>query len=283
MPACPICQSESKPAWQYQVYAIFECTHCALQFVFPMQGAPANYYQEHYTNVVKATQTDDIHPGFQYTVNKIHSVVRQCLKPNQRRAIDVGCGPGYLLSELSRMGFECLGIDFNPDVVRVAQEHFHVNAQVGRLEDLIAVHSQFDMALLVHVLEHAEDPLNLLRNIRQVLAPNGILLIDLPNRNRFAIMRSLSRGDFFWGEYPPHHLTFWSTASLTYALKSAGLAVLECHSRPFNQENQAGLFLSHRFHLPPSIATPVGRVFAAAGRVVGLQGETIYAIARRVD
>ena len=283
MHACPICQSESKPAWQYREYEIFECLGCTLQFVYPIQSGSLDYYQNHYVETAQAIQAGDIHPGFAYLIGQIDQTIQYFLKPDQKSVIDIGCGSGYVLSELKKRGFDVLGIDFNPDAIRIAQEHFHLNAQVGRIEDLVALDSKFDFALLVHVLEHVEDPLSLLRNIRQVLAPNGILLVDLPNRDRFAIRRSLTRGEMEPGEYPPHHLTFWSTASLVRALQLTGYSVIECHPRPFNEENQVGLFLGHRLRLPGRVTAALSRVIGAVGRLLGLQGGTIYAVARRAD
>lgn len=283
MPTCPVCKSESpRFAWQYQHYSIFECLHCKVQFVDPMQGALLDYYQSRYDQVLASTLRDDIHPGFRYSVREITRAAQRYLTPEQRKAIDVGCGPGYLLSELSRLGFDCLGIDFNPEAIRVAVEHYHVQAQVAQVEDLIALNSRFDLALLIHVLEHVEAPMTLLANIRQILNPGGILIVDLPNRNRFAVNRSLRKGDLGWGEYPPHHLTFWSTAALASVLRLAGYTVLECHPRPFSEEQQAEFFLINRLHLPAGWLTrALAQTMRTLGRLVGLQGETIFAIAQK--
>jgi 2-polyprenyl-3-methyl-5-hydroxy-6-metoxy-1,4-benzoquinol methylase len=248
-----------------------------------MQSAPVEYYQDHYSDgAMEHTAAGNIHPGFRYTLKKIEHSVQLYLTPAQRRAIDVGCGTGYLLSELKKSGFDGLGIDFNPDLVRFARAHFHVNAEVTRVEDLMALNSRFDLALLIHVLEHVEDPVGLLKNIRQLLDPGGILFIDLPNLTRFAINRSIRKGGFFWGEYPPHHLTFWSRASLSKALEAAGYSVLECHPRPFGEEGQVELFLCHRLHLKVNrLVSLLAKPMRRAGRSFGLQGETLFAIARR--
>ena len=282
MPACPVCQSPSpSEAWQYNEYQVLACPNCDLQFVYPMLGANADFYTERYQTTIAAMRADDIHPGFRFTVRKIKSVAQNYLEPSRRRAIDIGCGPGYLLSELTKLGFDALGIDFNPDVVRVAQEHFHVKAHVGDVAELIRINARFDLALLIHVLEHVPDPAHLLRDISLVLERGGILLIDLPNRERFAFNRSIQKGTFFWGEYPPHHITFWSVKALSAALELAGYTVLECVPRPLGEEGQIKIFLKNRLKLPDQLAESLALPLRAMGRRAGLQGETIYAIARR--
>lgn len=285
MPACPVCLSTLPTlAWRYGVYAILECPICALQFADPMTAASSDYYRDRYAEIDQATLPGNLHPGLRYTIAQLQRVIRCYLQPNQRRALDVGCGPGYLLAELTRQGFDGLGIDFNPAAVRVATEHFGVQAQVGRVEDLVDLCAQFDLVLLIHVLEHVQDPLGLLRRIRQVLAPNGILVIDLPNRLRFMWKRTLTKGEFGEGEYPPHHLTFWSIPSLGYALRLAGFDILECSPRPFNSEDQIDLFLMNRFHLPANRFVARGsRILGMIGHALGWQGETIFAVARRVE
>ncbi len=282
MPTCPMCANTSPAeAWRYQQFTIFECPECQLQFISPMQSPPLDYYQEHYQQTMQSALADHVHPGFTYTLKKIAQVRQRYLTAVKPKAIDVGCGPGYLLWELQNMGLEAFGIDFNPDAVRVAAEHFHVRAEVKNVEELIKLQEHFDLALLIHVLEHVERPAELLRNVRQLLGPDGVLVVDLPNRERFSLRRSLRKGNFEWGEYPPHHLTFWSVAALRNALERCGYAVLECHPRPLGDEGQVELFLHRRLHLPRGTLTSVlAQVLRSIARALGLQGATIFAVAR---
>ncbi|MBI5566771.1 MAG: class I SAM-dependent methyltransferase, partial [Chloroflexi bacterium] len=245
---------------------------------------PLEYYHSHYDEVIASAQTGQVHAGYRFVIDKLREVTRRYLQSDQRRAIDIGCGPGYILAQVAQWGFDCLGIDFNPDVVRVANEHFKIPARVARVEDLLAINAQYELALLIHVLEHVEDPAGLLKNVRQLLRPAGVLFIDLPNRNRFALRRSLSNGNFPAGDYPPHHITFWSTTALAQALKLAGYEVLQCAARPLGGEGQVADFLRHRLKLPNNRLTlGLSQVTVTLLRFLKLQGETIYAVARRID
>lgn len=285
MPNCPVCNSTSpRQAWAYHGTDIYACHTCDLQFAHPMQGAAVEYYRENYTEVVASMRAGQVHPGFQFIIDKLKTTVRQYLKADQHRVIDIGCGPGYVLAQLAGEGFDCFGIDFNPEVIKVAREHFKIRAEVATIEELLTINAQYDLALLIHVLEHVSDPAELLRSIRRLLASGGLVFIDLPNRNRFALRRSLKRGDYPAGDYPPHHITFWSIKSLSQALEQAGYEVIQCGARPLGHEGQVAAFLQHRLKLPRGRLTAwFTRLLNTGGRLLQLQGETIYAIARRLD
>jgi 2-polyprenyl-3-methyl-5-hydroxy-6-metoxy-1,4-benzoquinol methylase len=285
MPTCPVClHAPTRAAWQYGAYRIFECPHCAAQFVHPMQAACVDYYQARYANVGSDLLSGQIHPGFKNTAEKIKAIVARYLTADQRRVIDIGCGPGYYLSQLKPLGFDELGIDFNPDMVRFAKEKMGVNAMVGRIEDVINMSARFDLALLTHVLEHVEDPPGLLHSIRQLLKPHGILFVEVPNRRRFTLRRSLEKGQFIDGEYPPHHLTFWSKQSLSNALRRAEYEVLECQPEPFAGEGQVELFLAHRLKTPPgAMLSFISNSMRRIGHALQLGGDTLRAVARRPE
>jgi len=280
---CPVCKSTSPThSWSYKEYNIYQCHSCGLEFIYPMTEAPVDFYQENYGETIKATLVDNIHPGFRFILRKVVESSQKYLNSNQRSAIDVGCGPGYMLAQLKKLGFDEYGIDFNPDVIKVATEHFHVKAEVAKIQDLVAVNKHFDIALLIHVLEHVEDPIGLLKDIHQLLTPNSILFIESPNATRFSLIHSLKKGTLVnKHEYPPQHLTFWSPSSLYKTLELAGYQVLECNALPFGEHDQIKFFLTHRFKLPDNLVVSyLSKIIRTIGRALRLQGETLYAIAR---
>src|SRR4029078_5549256 len=45
----------------------------------------------------------------------------------------------------------------------------------------IAAQGRCDVVLVVHVLEHTADPDELIRSVRDVIAPGGLLVLEVPN------------------------------------------------------------------------------------------------------
>jgi SAM-dependent methyltransferase len=137
-------------------------------------------------------------------------------------ALDVGCGRGALLGELKRLGWNAVGTDWNAANAQSVSERLGVPVLGGEnaLEQLSA--ESFQAASLLHVLEHENQPVELLRKVHRVLANGGRLLIGVPNGG------SLSRAVFgrFWLGYDmPRHRWVFTRRSLQRCLESSGFRV----------------------------------------------------------
>ncbi|HUW38671.1 MAG TPA: class I SAM-dependent methyltransferase [Rhodocyclaceae bacterium] len=92
------------------------------------------------------------------------------------KILDVGCGNGRLLLQLSSYGFRCLnGID-----PYLRQDIAYPNGVTVRRQELNQVVEQYDMVMLHHSFEHFADPVAALREIHRILFPGGIVLLRIP-------------------------------------------------------------------------------------------------------
>jgi len=283
MPDCPGCASPyTGPAWRYKDFEIYECHACDLQFANPMEAGSQSFYEMRYEDYMADAVSGNTHPGYRFLKEKIDATIQKWIPNGKRNVIDVGCGAGILLIDLQKRGLECFGIDFNPHLVRIAREQFGLNVEMQRIEEVAGMEVRYDLALLSHVLEHVADPLGLLCQIATLLKPGGLLIIDVPNRLYCRQRTRFYRGELGWGEYPPHHLSFWSEKPMRIVLKSAGYRVLECKSRPYPEAHVARHSLVHRRGWPNNPVADLGaRILQAVGSVLGLQGTTICAVARK--
>ena len=92
------------------------------------------------------------------------------------KTLDIGCGNGDFLK--SRPG--SVGCDINPFCVeyccKIGLEAFHYKNYPLKLED-----ARFDSIFLDNVLEHIEDPTDLLNEVHRLLSQNGTFLIGVPS------------------------------------------------------------------------------------------------------
>ncbi|MBI5650217.1 MAG: class I SAM-dependent methyltransferase [Chloroflexi bacterium] len=136
-----------------------------------------------------------------------------------RRVLDVGCGRGQLGNVL-RAQFDCAitGIEINSEYARECAGYDRVI--IGSAEDdalLARIGESFDVIVCGDVLEHLREPEIPLRAFHDLLAPNGRLLISVPNVAHFRIRWMLLRGHW---DYTPEgimdatHLRWFTRASL---------------------------------------------------------------------
>ena len=136
------------------------------------------------------------------------------------RAIEIGCASGDLAEALrARVSFARYdGVEFSPSRAAAMKRLDHVYDRP--LDELISSgkveRAAYDLALASHCLEHVEDPGALIDAMRDALAPDGALFIEVPNRSghpRFAFDDNRS------------HLHFFSVASLSRLLIDRGFQI----------------------------------------------------------
>ncbi|MDR3640150.1 MAG: class I SAM-dependent methyltransferase [Humidesulfovibrio sp.] len=97
------------------------------------------------------------------------------------RLLDVGCGNGVLLKSFGALkpGWRLCGLDLDDRSRNV------VKALPGVEDfyscDLTQVPGQFDMVSMMHCLEHVPAPVEFLRKTAALMAPGGLLLIEVPD------------------------------------------------------------------------------------------------------
>jgi 2-polyprenyl-3-methyl-5-hydroxy-6-metoxy-1,4-benzoquinol methylase len=135
--------------------------------------------------------------------------------------LDVGCGNGEFISRMASLGWKVHGVD--PDAKAVSHARSRgLEVFSGMISDL-PVTPCYDVITLNHVIEHAIDPVGLLRECRMRLRPGtGLLIIATPN------IHSLGHWWFSrnWrGLEVPRHLILFSPSSLSELVKRAGLSL----------------------------------------------------------
>jgi 2-polyprenyl-3-methyl-5-hydroxy-6-metoxy-1,4-benzoquinol methylase len=100
------------------------------------------------------------------------------------RVLDIGCGHGSLLKELSDKGCDAYGVELNPDSVEICRKK-GLNVRVGSIDDMNFENEFFDTVILWHVIEHVPSPKNALDKIRKVLKPGGAVFLSAPNAGSY--------------------------------------------------------------------------------------------------
>jgi SAM-dependent methyltransferase len=99
--------------------------------------------------------------------------------PPQARILDAGCGSGRNMVELARNGV-VTGIELSETSVALARERDAGEVILGSVLDMPFADASFDLAVSLDVIEHLEDDLSALRELRRTVAPGGALLVTVP-------------------------------------------------------------------------------------------------------
>jgi SAM-dependent methyltransferase len=129
------------------------------------------------------------------------------------RVLDAGCGSGRTLDTLTRYG-EPTGTELNPVGVAAARGRGY-EVREARVEALPFEDANFDLVTCLDVIEHTDDDIVSLRELRRVTRPQGRLVVTVP-----AHPRLWSRHDEMNG-----HRRRYTRRSLRAAAEGAGWQV----------------------------------------------------------
>jgi SAM-dependent methyltransferase len=136
------------------------------------------------------------------------------MKEPRPRILDVGCGTGANLQMLSQFG-AAEGVDVSSDALDFCRSRGLTRVKQGAAEHLPFADAAFDLVTGLDVVEHLDDDIAGLREMRRVLGPDGRVVLFVP-----AFM-------FLWGVQDDisHHRRRYTLPELKQKLRDSGLKV----------------------------------------------------------
>lgn len=114
---------------------------------------------------------------------KVAQRLASLLPENRGRALDVGCGSGFLTTMLQPLFRSVDGLDATPAMMERVPDFSNVALTEGLAEDLPFPNDTFDMVCAYSFLHHLLEPSAALREMYRVLKPGGRIYVDLePNQ-----------------------------------------------------------------------------------------------------
>jgi SAM-dependent methyltransferase len=222
---CPLCQNQKwravvvAPEWQ-----IRSCENCSNAWTHP---PPDQYDYEnndfHSDTVGKNPETgiEKLPPQWQRSVRQQVRHLQRCV-PRAASVLEIGCGEGILLQELSRAGFKVSGIEPSTTASERARRR-GLNVITGHFP-LEKLAGPFDVVILSHVLEHLPDPGQIIEQIKRV-APGGYLF--LVQSNYTGIIPVLQKAKWYaW--VPTQHFWHFTPQGLEMFCSNRGIRSVNC-------------------------------------------------------
>ncbi|OGY64319.1 MAG: hypothetical protein A3I89_01360 [Candidatus Harrisonbacteria bacterium RIFCSPLOWO2_02_FULL_41_11] len=101
-------------------------------------------------------------------------------QPKATRILDFGCGSGYFVSELAKIGYPSFGVDVSSEAIQYGQRQGIQNIEVLDGHRLNFPDNHFQAVLMLDFLGHLEDETWALKEAQRVLAPGGVAIIMVP-------------------------------------------------------------------------------------------------------
>jgi len=172
------------------------------------------------------------------------------------RVLEVGCGSGETLSMIKSMfpHSTTVGIELSERAAELATTKVDILINMD-IEQQVSSSSlgQFDLILLLDVLEHLRDPWTNLRFlVKDHLCAGGTVITSIPNARNHTLVIQLLKGDFEYkdsGVLDRTHLRFFTRKSMNRLIKDAGLSVLHCSPTNVEGSSRSALFNRMTFGL----------------------------------
>ncbi len=143
--------------------------------------------------------------------------------PQRAPILDVGCGVGQVVRDLTAWGFQAFGVDVSQTSIAMARQH-SPTCQVYDGRKLPFNNRSFSAVGAFNVLEHVRDPVYFLDEMHRVLLPGGTMVVSSPNFFRV----------IGWRDYHPRMQGF--------AQKMRNLRTLWRHSNHYSRDPGAVVF-----------------------------------------
>lgn len=250
---CPVCGGEDfRTAFEEPPYRLLRCEQCGTGVVSPRLAEPESIYAERFYWRSESPRTlgyNDYRAAEPLYLKTFRRRLAFALRdgPRRGRALDVGCAAGFCMAALRELGFDAHGVEVSETIARHAIDCLGFETvHVGTLDSAPYEEGTFELITLWDVIEHVADPRALLSRARELLTPDGLLVVETQNiDSRFA--RMLGRR---WHHYKhAEHIYHFNPAALRRLLVAAGFTVERMTPR------HAGKYVSLDF-----IAERAGRV-----------------------
>lgn len=173
-------------------------------------------------------------PGWRYPVKVGHysshaQLLRLLGEGRGRSLLDVGCAQGEIANGLARQGWSVVGVEPDQRDAAVARQQ-GLRVVDGYLSDVLEdIGQTFDVVLYADVLEHMSDPIGALKQTKQLLNPQGMVVASIPNIAHLAVRLQLMAGSFTYTDRGPldrTHLRFFTRRTVRQLFEDANYRVL---------------------------------------------------------
>ena len=216
---CTWCGSSERDEFMGQKAVWYRCRQCGFWIHSLLADPLEDYgaedygpeYQHHLYGHNKAAERKRRTADFR--VRELESVAA-----GRGKLLDIGCSFGYLLLSARDRGWQPFGVDVSPDIIKLCGEQA-LDVRLGSTTDVPFDDESMDAVYARHVLEHDIQTYRALAEMRRVLKPGGVLVIEVPRADH---RRAVKDPEPFVTDWTYLHLVTFTEPTLRGFVSRAG-------------------------------------------------------------
>lgn len=146
------------------------------------------------------------------------------------RLLDVGCSSGALLLSAKKEGIEVQGVEPARKAAEAAQA-MGLIVFAGTLHEAHYRPGHFQAVTMMEVIEHLHQPIDVMKEIWNILVPGGILVIGTGNADSWTVSFMRERWDYLHMERYGGHISFFTPRSLARLAGQCGFRIERLETR----------------------------------------------------
>ena len=215
---CPLCgPREARPWTRDRGFTVVRCAGCGLRVTWPRPDEAtlaaaygSDYYETHAMG----------RPPAGASALRARGILGRAGMAAPR-VLDFGAGQGDLVQGFRALGIEADGVEPAPGGRADARTLHGIDLH----ESTATLPARaYDLVTLVHSLEHVPQPVETLRALRPLLAPGGLVFVEVPHAGSIVRMRGARRSALL---DLPVHLYHFEPETLAAVAHRAGFAATD--------------------------------------------------------
>ena len=196
----------------------FRCDQCGFVFLYPRMTPEIEkeFYEKTYRSAYDNQNAEDLWK------ESLPEAKRRVLRFKEfynkdTRLLEIGCASGFFLSEVRENVKTVTGLELTKEYVKYAVgKGLDVRESLDEISD-----DSCDLIFMFHVLEHIDDPVKYLKEVKKKLSSSGNLIIEVPNIDDILVSTYKIKPhlDFYW---EIAHNYYFSKTTLGRVLEKAG-------------------------------------------------------------
>ena len=199
---------------------ILECSDCGLVYLSSLNHIQDGHYEESGMHGDEVPDIDNWLKETEFDDNRRFEFIKA--KITNKTILDFGCGIGGFLDKSKQSADKVAGIE-----LEIALQTSFKKRGLNVFLNLSAAkenNQKYDIITAFHVVEHLQDPKSILKDLSELLAGGGEMIIEVPNSDD-ALLTLYENSDFQKFTYWSQHLFLFNAKTMAELIKQVGLKI----------------------------------------------------------